>query len=299
MTQQQISPEFNFNLHEVDVLGSKMAYVDTGGPSSETVVFLHGNPMSSYLWRNVIPSVVTTHRCVAPDLIGMGRSSKPDIDYRFEDHKRYLWAFLDAIIPEGTVILVLHDWGSGLGLDWARQHSQRVTGLALMEFIVPIPSWDDVPPISRGMFQAFRTPETGRKLLIDENAFIEIVVPMGVARALSGEEMDHIRQPFQSPKSREPIFRWPNELPIAGSPADVFEIAEKYHKWLLSSKVPKLLFWATPGAFISESAAAWYGEKLQNTKSIGIGPGVHWLQEDNPHLIGSSIAEWLPTLKTP
>ena len=289
-----------------------MAYVDTGTPSAETVVFLHGNPTSSYLWRNVIPHVAEKARCVAPDLIGMGESQKlPGLAYRFADHARYLEAFLDAVVPEGKVILVIHDWGSALGFDWARRHEDRVAGLAFMEFITPLPSWNEFPESARDLFRSFRNPKTGRKLLIEENAFIETVLPGSVVRKLSEAEMNHYRAPFLQPESREPIYRFPNEpfsertvfrtnrfpneLPIEGSPADVFAIAEKYHLWLLANELPKLFFWATPGGLISEEKATWYAGKLHNARSIAIGPGIHFVQEDNPHLIGREIAGWLST----
>lgn len=297
MERMEISAEFDYVCRELDVLDSKMAYVDTGLVSNETIVFLHGNPTSSYLWRNVIPKISSEARCIAPDLIGMGRSGKPSIQYRFTDHARYLDAFLEAIVPVGGVVLVVHDWGSALGLDWARRHQDRVSGIVLMEFITHI-RWDVFPEQVRASFEAFRSPETGRKLLIEENAFIESVLPGGIVRKLSDAEMDHYREPFISVASREPVYRWPNELPIEGSPADVVEIAEKYHEWLLSTDTPLLLFWASPGGLIPENVAAWYASRLKNVRSVGIGPGIHFIQEDNPHLIGHEIAKWLPSIKT-
>jgi haloalkane dehalogenase len=296
MEQTDISADFNFEFHHVEVLDSKMAYIDTGKPSADTVLFLHGNPTSSYLWRNVIPHVYPNVRCVAPDLIGMGRSQKPSgIEYRFADHARYLDAFIEAVIPTGSIVLVLHDWGSVLGLYWARRHEHRVSGLALMEFIYPIPSWDEFPETGRAAFQAFRDPETSRKTLMEDNAFIEQFLPLCVARTLTDAEMDHYREPFKSVASREPIWRWPNELPISGSPADVFEIVQASHDWMVGTELPKLFFWATPGGLILEEKAKWYAQALKNVRSVGIGPGVHYLQEDNPHLIGKEIAKWLPT----
>jgi haloalkane dehalogenase len=296
MEQKEISADFNYVHREVDVFESKMAYVDTGKASNETVVFLHGNPTSSYLWRNIIPHVASKARCIAPDLIGMGRSGKPSIEYRFADHARYLDAFLDKVVPDSNVILVVHDWGSALGLEWARRHQDRVSGIALMEFITSI-RWDVFPEQARAAFQAFRFPKTGRKLVIDENAFIESILPSGIIRKLSDVEMDHYREPFKSAASREPIYRWPNELPIDGSPADVVEIVEKYHEWLLNTDTPVLLFWATPGGIIPEKAAEMYASTLKNVRSVSTGPGLHYIQEDNPHLIGHEIAEWLPTIK--
>jgi len=294
--KEEISAEFKFDKKRVSVLDAQMAYVDVGGTGGETVVFLHGNPTSSYLWRNVIPHVAEKARCIAPDLIGMGDSQKlPDLAYRFVDHRCYLDAFLDAVVPEGKITLVMHDWGSALGFDWARRNAHRVAGLAFMEFITPIPSWNYFPEVGRDLFRAFRAPETGRELLIEQNFFIEKVLPGGVVRTLSETEMDHYRAPFLQAESREPLYRFPNELPIEGAPEDVFAIAEQYHEWLLSNDLPKLFFRAMPGALITEEKAAWYVAELRNTRSVTIGAGRHFVQEDQPHLIGREIADWLST----
>ena len=272
-----------------------MAYVDVGVPDAQTLIFLHGNPTSSYLWRNIIPYAVRKARCIAPDLIGMGQSEKvPGLEYRFADHARYLDAFLNTIVPDGRIILVVHDWGSALGFDWARRHEDRVAGLVFMEFIRPLSSWGEAfHEGSRELFQAFRNPESGRKLVIEQNAFIEEILPRGVVRSLTKTEMDHYRAPFLQPATREPIYRWPNEIPIKGSPTDVHQIAEKFYTWLLANNLPKLFFWATPGALISETFATQLSNTLHNNRSIGIGKGVHYIQEDNPHLIGREIAEWI------
>jgi haloalkane dehalogenase len=273
-----------------------MAYVEIGGGRHDAV-FIHGNPTSSYLWRNVIPHVTERARCIVPDLIGMGDSEKlPGAEYRFVDHSAYLDAFLDAVTPEGQIVLIVHDWGSALGFDWARRHESRIAGLAFMEFIPPMPTWNDFPDAGRNLFRAFREPETGRRLLIDENYFIEKVLPRGVVRPLSEAVMNRYRTPFLEPATREPLYRFPNELPIDGLPADVFEIAEQYHSWLLETSLPKLFFWARPGGLIPEQKAAWYASTLHNTRVVAIGSGKHFLQEDNPHLIGAEIAAWLSML---
>lgn len=279
-------------LKRLEVLGSQMAYVDVGeGP---VVLFQHGNPTSSYLWRNVIPHVAPHARCVAPDLIGMGASDKPSIAYRVEDQARYFEAFIDALKLE-DIILVLHDWGSALGLDWARRHEDRVRGLALMEFIYPIPTWLDIHPNAAEVFRRYRSDE-GRTLLIEENRFIEQNLPGGVVRGLTDEEMNAYREPFLDPASREPVYRFPNELPIAGAPADVWAMAEAYYHWLLGTEIPKLLFSADPGAFISPARAIRLQRQLKNCSLLPLGPGRHFVQEDHADLIGSQIAEWLPTL---
>lgn len=274
--------------NRVEVLGSQMAYVDTGtGP---VVLFQHGNPTSSYLWRNIIPHVAPHARCIAPDLIGFGDSDKPDIPYRVEDQARYFEAFMDALGLE-DVVLVLHDWGSALGLDWARRHENRVRGLVLMDFITPIPTWLDIGKAA-DVFRAYRSDQ-GRTLLIDENRFIEQNLPGGIMRTLSDAEMDAYRAPFRDPAAREPVYRFPNELPIAGAPADVWAMAQAYIAWLQETELPKLLFYADPGAFISPATAARLQAQWKTCSTVAVGAGRHFLQEDHPDLIGSKIAEWL------
>jgi len=279
---------------DVDVHGSRMYYVEEG--EGAPVVFLHGNPTSSYLWRNVIPHVSGAARCIAPDLIGMGRSAKPDIDYRFFEHARYLEAFIEAL-GLGDVVLVLHDWGSGLGFDWARRHADRVRGLAIMEAILtPVPSWDVFPEGAREMFQAFRTPEVGWDLIAKQNVFVEQVLPGSVVRKLGDEEMDAYRAPFPDEASRKPVWRWPNEIPIEGEPADVAEAVGAYRAWLQETEVPKLLFVATPGALIPAPMVEWARSALPNLEVVELGEGIHYLQEDHPDEIGRGIARWLAEL---
>jgi haloalkane dehalogenase len=293
---EQISAAFPFEKRRVTVIGSQMAYVDTGSSSGSATVFLHGNPTSSYLWRNIIPHVSASSRCVAPDLIGYGDSDKvAGLDYRVEDHQRYLDAFLDAVLPTEKLTLVVHDWGSALGFDWARRHEDRIAGLAFMEFVLPAESWDVFPPDVANNFKPFRDPVLGRELLINQNVFIEKVLPLGILRQLTDEEMSHYRQPFLDPASREPLWRFPNEIPIAGNPADVWEKVQKYIAWLLETDIPKLFFWATPAIIITEETAKSFIEKFRNTKSVFLGPGLHYLQEDYPHIIGREVARWLPT----
>ena len=286
MTKNQVT-------RRIEVLGSQMSYVEAG--EGQVVLFQHGNPTSSYLWRNVIPHVAPHARCIAADLIGMGHSDKPDIAYRVEDHARYFEAFVEKL-NLGDVVLVLHDWGSALGLDWARRHESRVRGLALMEFIWPIPTWLDVDPKGAEAFRGFRSDQ-GRKLLIDENRFIEQVLPGGVMRKLTEEEMAAYREPFLDPASREPVYRFPNELPIAGAPVDVWAMAEAYHAWLLDTEIPKLFFWAEPGSIISTGRADWLRARLKACRSVPLGPGYHFVQEDHADIIGRQISDWLLTLR--
>ena len=276
----------------IEVLGSQMAYIEAG--DGAVVLFQHGNPTSSYLYRNIIPLVAPHARCIAPDLMGMGQSDKPDIAYRVEDHARYFEAFIEALDLQ-DVVFVLQDWGSALGLDWARRHPERVRGIVLMEFIWPIPTWGDVAPKAAEIFRAFRS-EQGRKLLIDENRFIEQILPGGVVRPLTEAEMSAYREPFLAPASREPVYRFPNELPIAGAPADVWAMAEAYHAWLLETEIPKLFFWAEPGSLISPARAAWLSERLKSCRTVPLGQGRHFLQEDHAEQIGQHIADWLSSL---
>jgi len=277
-----------------DVLGSRMYYVDVGeGPP---VLFLHGNPTSSYLWRNVIPHVSGVGRCIAPDLIGMGRSDKPDLDYRFVDHARYVSGFIDALGLEDFT-LVVHDWGSALGFHYAHRNEDNVRGLAFMEAILaPVPSWDAFPEGARQMFQAFRTPGVGWDLIAKQNVFIEQAIPGSVVRKLSDVEMDAYRAPFPDEPSRKPIWRWPNEIPIEGEPADVTEIVGAYNGWLQETQLPKLLFHADPGALIQAPMVEWARSALPNLETVDLGKGIHYVQEDNPDTIGREVARWVAAL---
>lgn len=300
MAEREISPDFPFPLYRVKTLDAEMAYVDTapkgGSQERPVMLFIHGNPTSSYLWRNIIPYVSSLTRCIAPDLIGMGASDKlPHLAYRLIEHALYLDEFIAAVIPRTQpVILVVHDWGSILGFHWARRNEHRVAGLAFMEFVPPL-TWESIEAGGGAeMMRTFRgPPEIGRKLIIEDNFFIEKFLPGGVVRSLTEKEMEHYRAPFTEPSSREPIYRCPNEVAIDGKPADVAAIMEKYHAWLLESEVPKLFFSATPGLTIGEELASHYRKTLKNTRCVNIGPGRHWLQEDNPHLIGSELAKWM------
>ena len=289
MTEQEISAAFPFESKFVEVHGSRMHYVEEG--SGDPVLFLHGNPTSSYLWRNVIPHLSPLARCIAPDLIGMGKSDKPDIEYHFFDHVRYVDGFIEALGLR-NITFVIHDWGSALGFHYARQHEGNVKGLAFMEAIVRPLTWDEWPEEARQMFQAFRTPQVGWDLLVNQNAFVEQVLPGAIFRKLSQEEMDRYREPFLDPASRKPVWRWPNEIPIEGEPPDVVEAAQAYADWLGKSDVPKLLLYAQPGAIMREPLVEWCRNNIRKLKAVDIGPGVHFVQEDRPYEIGEAIAQW-------
>ena len=287
---QNMSPDFPYESHYVEVLGSKIHYVDEGG--GDPVLFLHGNPSSSYLWRNVIPHLRPLARCVAPDLVGMGKSDKPDIEYRFFDHVRYVEGFIEQMGLR-RITLVIHDWGSALGFYYAIRHEENIKGLAFMEAIImPVPSWELFPEASRDLFQGFRTPEVGWDMIVNKNIFIEQVLPSKIIRRLTAEEMERYREPFREPGTRKPVWRWPNELPIAGEPPDVVEAVARYNEWLKETELPKLLFYGSPGELVKAPVVKWCQENLRNLKTVDVGKGIHYLQEDNPQLIGTELAAW-------
>src|SRR5580692_6174788 len=228
-------------LPQVSVLGSTMAYREAGNPEAPIALFLHGNPTSSYIWRNIIPLVAPVAHCIAPDLIGFGQSGKPNIEYRFFDHVRYLDAFLDKA-GISSAYVVAHDWGTALAFHLAARRPEFVRGLAFMEFIRPMPAWNDFHPDAVETFKKFRTPGVGEKMILDENLFIEAVLPGATVRKFTQAEMAAYRKPFPTRESRRPTWRFPNELPIAGEPADVYSVIEKAHQALAQSTYPKLLF---------------------------------------------------------
>jgi haloalkane dehalogenase len=269
-----------------------MSYVDTGG-DGPIAVFLHGNPTSSYLWRNVIKEVAPIARCLAPDLIGMGDSGESSSGYRFVDHRRYLDAWFDAVVGDRQVFLVIHDWGSGLGFHWARRHPEQVTGIAYMEAIVrPIESWDDWTEGSRKIFKAMRSP-AGEEIILTKNVFVERILPASIIRKLSEEEMDRYRARFTEPgESRRPTLTWPRQLPIGGEPRDVHEIVEAYSKWLQASdSVPKLLINADPGIVLIGPQRE-FARQLPNQEEITV-KGLHFIQEDSPSEIGEAVARFV------
>ncbi|MEI9414828.1 haloalkane dehalogenase [Mesorhizobium sp. Cs1321R2N1] len=281
---------------QIAILDSTMSFVEAGA-SGPTVLFLHGNPTSSHIWRNIIPHVAPFGRCIAPDLIGYGQSGKPDIDYRFFDHVRYLDAFLDALDIR-DMVLVAQDWGTALAFHLAARWPRRVLGLAFMEFIRPFERWEDFHqrPQAREMFKALRTPDIGEKLVLEDNVFVKKLLPASVLRTMSNEEMAVYRAPFPTPRSRRPVLRLPRELPIEGQPADVAAISEHDHRALRLSTYPKLLFAGDPGALVSPQAAREFAANLKNCRLIDLGPGAHYLQEDHADTIGSAIAGWLPVV---
>ncbi|KAF2675231.1 putative Haloalkane dehalogenase [Microthyrium microscopicum] len=300
MTSPSISADFPFTKERVAVLDSTIAYVDTGLPAANapTVVFLHGNPTSSYLYRNIIPHISPIARCIAPDLVGFGDSGKmPSNGYYVREHVQYIAAFLDAVAPKEQteeLFLVIHDWGSALGFDWASKNPSRVAGLVFMEFICAGKSLQDLPEAPRTLFTNIRTEKPGREMIIDQNLFIEVILGRdGTARDLSEAEMRHYRKPFLDPKDREPLYRFPNEIPFDGNPTDVAKMVDDYWTWLEASEVPKLMFWAAPGRVNPMAKLTEIEASFKNLKSVGIGPGTHYLQEENPTLIGEETRKFI------
>jgi haloalkane dehalogenase len=281
-------------LRRLSVLDSTIAYREAGSAEAPVTLYLHGNPTSSYIWRNIIPHVAPVAHCIAPDLIGFGQSGKPDIAYRFADHARYLDAFLEAA-GLTSAYLVAQDWGTALAFHLAARRPNFVRGLAFMEFIRPMPTWDDFHqvPAAREIFRKFRTPGEGEKLILEDNVFIERVLPGSVIRKLSEEEMAAYRAPFPTPQSRRPIWRFPNELPIAGRPADVVAAMEQAHAALAMSHYPKLLFVGDPGALVSPVFAERFARTLRDCRVVRLGAGAHYLQEDHPEAIGRTLAGWI------
>ena len=278
----------------IAVAGTEIAFVDTGDASGRPIVFLHGNPTSSYLWRNVIPHLAEQGRCLAPDLIGMGESGKaPDGQYRFEDHARYLDAWFDAIPTDG-IVLVVHDWGSALGFHWAERYPERVAGIAYMEAVVKPVTWDEWPESARKIFKAMRS-EAGEEMVLEKNVFVERILPASVLRGLTEDEMAVYRAPFAEPgESRRPTLTWPRQIPLAGEPADVVAVVESYGRWLSQSDTPKLFVNADPGVILTgaqrEFCRAWPNQNEVTVK------GLHFVQEDSPDEVGRAVARFVEAL---
>jgi haloalkane dehalogenase len=290
--QKKISTQFPFASKFVKVHEHQIHYIDEG--EGEVILFLHGNPTSSYLWRNILPYLIPQCRCIAPDLIGMGKSDQPDLDYSFFDHVHYIEGFI-AELALKNITLVVHDWGAALGLYYAQRYELNVKALCLMEFIRPM-TWNEWQEPGRSLFQAFRNPHIGWDLIVNKNVFVEQVLPHSIVRKLSDTEMNQYRAPFMNPEHRRPMWQFPNQLPVSGEPVVMEKVVEQYHQWLIKTSLPKLFFWATPGALISEEKAIWYQQNLPNVTAIYVGSGLHNIQEDNPHLIGQELADWYTLL---
>ena len=290
-----ISGNFPFQKQRKPILGHEMAYVEVG--EGDPIVLLHGNPTSSYLWRNVIPHLRPLGRCIAPDLMGMGDSDKlPNSgpgSYRFVEQREYLDALLEALNVRKRVTLVIHDWGSALGFDWANRHRDAVKGIAYMEAIVRPQGWDHWDVMNMRPFLEALRSEAGEKMVLQENFFIEKILPGAVLRPLSTEEMTEYRRPFAEPgEGRRPTLTWPREIPIEGDPADTTAIVGAYADWLATSDVPKLFLKAEPGALLGGGANLDTVRKWSAQIEVTV-KGVHFIQEDSPDEIGHAIADWM------
>ncbi len=291
-----ISADMPYEKKFAEVNGRRIAYVEEG--AGDPIVLLHGNPTSSYLWRNVIPELVGCGRVIAPDLIGQGDSDKlPESDgpdrYTFLVVYEYLCGLFDALGVRENVTLVIHDWGSGLGFHWARNHPEAVRGIAYMEGIVAPVTWEDWPESARGIFQGFRS-EKGEDLVLNRNMFVEAVLPGSVLRGLGEEEMAHYRAPFGTPEDRRPTLNWPRQIPISGEPAHMVELVEEYGRFLAASDIPKLFINADPGSILvgkpREFCRSWPNQTEVTVK------GSHFVQEDSPAEIGQAVANWLQSI---
>lgn len=281
----------------IEVNGRQMAYVEMG--EGDPIIFQHGNPTSSYLWRNIMPHAKHLGRCIALDLIGMGDSEKlPDSGpdrYTFAEHYEYFSAAMAALGVTENVTLVIHDWGSALGFHWANQHREAMRGICFMEAItMPFPAWNDFSEAAIPVFQGFRSP-AGEEMVLENNIFVERVLPGSVLRGLTDDEMAVYRRPFaQAGEDRRPTLTWPRQIPIAGEPPEVVAIAEAYAAWLKESPVPKLFINAEPGAILTgdirEATRQW-----PNLSEVTVA-GSHFIQEDSPDEIGAALVEWMQSL---
>jgi haloalkane dehalogenase len=276
----------------VTISGRAMAYSEMG--EGDPIIFLHGNPTSSYLWRNVMPHLADQGRCIAPDLIGMGDSDKLEPSgperYSFREHRRFLDAFLEAMDVKSNVTLVVHDWGSALGFDWANRHRNAVAGIAYMEGIVRPLQWDEWNQDARRIFEGFRS-DAGEEMILKKNLFIEAVLPGSILRKLTEEEMAVYRRPFaEEGEDRRPTLSWPRQIPLDGEPEDVVEIVDDYARWMAENELPKLFVNADPGAILT-GAQREFCRSWKNQTEVTV-KGSHFIQEDSPHEIGEAIAKW-------
>ena len=286
-----------FEKHFKVVNGKRLAYIEEG--HGDPIVLLHGNPTSSYLWRNVVPELTASGRVIAPDLIGQGDSEKLSVSegpgrYTFEVAYEYLVGLLSELDAEQNVVLVGHDWGSALGFHWARNHPDLVRGIAYMEALVSPVEWSEWPEAARGIFQGFRS-EKGEDLVLTRNLFVEAVLPNSVIRKLTDEEMGHYRAPFSTPDDRQATLNWPRQIPIDGEPVEMVQLVSEYGRWLEESvTLPKLFINAEPGSILVGRQRE-YCRSWPNQKEVTV-PGKHFVQEDSPSKIGKAIAEWLKGL---
>jgi haloalkane dehalogenase len=287
---QEISAAFPFESKYVTVDGSKMHYIDVG--EGDPILFLHGSPTSSYLWRNIIPHLSAQGRCIAVDLIGMGKSDHPDIPYRYDDQYRYLCGFIDALGIGSNLTLVIHDWGSGLGFRWAHEHQHNVRAIAFMEGMIRAMSLDDMPGSLRMAFRMMRAPGTGWLMISVANIFPKKMLPDLTYATISPEALAYYRSAFPTIASRRALRQWPREVPLDGKPADNAAVVEAYRPWLTETEIPKLLFFGNAGVAIKEAEVAWCRENLSNLTVVDLGDAIHFVQETHPETIGTELSEW-------
>jgi len=291
--KKEISAEFPFESKYLEVKGSEIHYIEEG--EGDPILFLHGNPTSSYLWRNIIPYMTTKGRCIAPDLIGMGKSDKPDINYGFKDSYEYLEAFIEKLGLK-NITLVIHDWGSGLGFNYAYHYPDNVKGIAFMEAMFKTFEFSQFPTDIRIAMKMMRAPIIGPFMVKVANIFIKKMIPDMIVRKLTKKEMAMYAEPYPTISSRTPLLAWPKDVPIAGSPKYSFDTVTTYVKWLKETAIPKLCLHVDPGIAIKKEDADWIKNNIKNTKMVHLGEGLHYIQEDYPHEIGSEIAKWYDEL---
>lgn len=277
----------------IDILGSKMAYIDVG--EGDPILFLHGEPTSSYLWRNIMPHLESQGRLIAPDNIGFGKSDQPELNYTFEDHYLYFDAFMKKMDLQ-NITLVVHDWGSGLGLHYARLNESRIKAIvtmeALMAPLLPAKSYEDYPHKKAEFSKMVRDPIKGHKLIIEDNWFLEVALPGAIVRPLDKVAHEEYLKPFPTEKSRIQVYQWPLEIPIGGEPAVTTKVISDYNTWLENTDIPWLYLYATPGSQNPPEAADYWETRAKNIQISYIGEGIHYVQEDNPYAIGRAIYDW-------
>lgn len=293
--EEGISAEFPYDYRYVEVNGDRMAYVEAGDPDGAPILLVHGNPTSAYLWRNVIPHLENRGRVIAVDLIGMGKSDKPDIPYRFADHADYLAGFIEAMALR-DIVLVLHDWGGGVGTDYAARNEDNIRGIAMFEMAIKPMSLSDADFATRYLFGRMRDPEDGYEIIVEDNFFVEKLLPMMSGRILSDTEMDVYRAPYPTEESRKPVRQWPLEIPLDGEPADNTRRIGANYEWLKRADTPLFMLHADPGMIWTKKTRAELIEDLPRMQTASIGSGLHYLQEVQPTKLGTLIAEWINTL---
>lgn len=291
-SKKEISPDFPYKSQNEEILKSHIHYVDEGDKSSQhTFLLLHGNPTSNYLWRNIIPHLSPFGRVIAPDLIGMGKSGKPDIDYTFKDHIEYIDTFITKMELK-NIILVIQDCGSGIGFHYANRFRMNVTGIVFFEAIIRPITWKDPNLIERFLFKRFRHPKRGHKMIVKKHFFINRFLPMMTGRKLSKKEMDYYRAPYLKEAHRKPLFVWPSQIAISGTPRFSKDVKQAYYDYLPTSEVPKLMFHVKPGMIIKPKEAKQIIATWKNLTAIDLGKGKHYIQETHPHEIGEGIVSW-------